>query len=92
MAKVKLGNKEFDVDCEAIDASGCGVSAAGCVALAARMKTGGMSRLKKLYLVRFTSCSVCADCVVLCCVVETRAVQGDNHIGDEGAKAIAEAL
>jgi hypothetical protein len=66
MAKVKLGNKEFDVDCEAMDASGCGVNAAGCVALAARMKTGEMSRLKRLCLVRFVSCFVCTDCIVAC--------------------------
>ena len=52
MAKVKLGTKEFDVGSEGINASGCGVSAADCAELAARMKTGEISRLKILYLVR----------------------------------------
>ena len=52
MAKVKLGTKEFDVGSEEIDASGRGVSAADCAELAARMKTGEISRVKKLNLVR----------------------------------------
>jgi hypothetical protein len=53
MPKVKLGSKEFDVDSEKIDASGCGVSDADCVAFAARMRTGEISRVKTLILVRF---------------------------------------
>jgi hypothetical protein len=53
MPKVKLGRKEFDVDSEEIDAYGCGVSAADCVAFAARMTTGEISRVKKLILVSF---------------------------------------
>ena len=52
MAKVKLGSKEFDVDSEEINARWCGVTDADCVALAARMKSGEMHRLKKLWLVR----------------------------------------
>jgi hypothetical protein len=51
--KVKLGRKEFDVDSEEIDASCCGVSDEDCVAFAARMKTGEISRVKILNLVRF---------------------------------------
>ncbi len=51
-AKVKLGRKEFDVDCEEFDARSCGVTDADCVALAASMKSGKMRRLKSLYLVR----------------------------------------
>jgi hypothetical protein len=51
--KVKLGCEEFDVDSEEIDASSCGVSDADCVAFAALMKTGEISRVKKLNLVRF---------------------------------------
>ena len=51
--KVKLGRKEFDVDSERIDASDCGVSHADCVAFAARMRTGEISRLKILNLVSF---------------------------------------
>ena len=55
MAKVKLGSKEFDVDSEEIYALGCDVTDADCVALAARMKSGEMRRLKILYLVRLFS-------------------------------------
>ena len=51
--KVKLGRKEFDVDSERIDASDCGVSHADCVAFAARMRTGEISRVKILNLVSF---------------------------------------
>ena len=53
MPKVKLGRKEFDVDSEEINASYCGVSDADCVAFAARMRTGEISRVKKLCLVSF---------------------------------------
>ena len=53
MAKVKLGSKEFDVNSEEIMAGGCGVTVADCAAFAARMKTGEISRVKKLDLVRF---------------------------------------
>ncbi len=52
MPKVKLGSKEFDVDSEEIDANYIGVSVADCVAFAARMKTGEISRVKTLRLVR----------------------------------------
>ena len=55
MAKVKLGSKEFDVDSEEINAVRLGVTAADCVALAPRMKSGEMRRLKKLWLVRLFS-------------------------------------
>jgi len=55
MSKIKLGSREFDVDCEEINAGGCGVSAADCSALAARMRTGEISRVKGLYLVSFFS-------------------------------------
>ena len=56
MAKVKLGSKEFDVDSEEIYIpDSCGITAADCVALAARMKSGEMRRLKKLQLVRLFS-------------------------------------
>ena len=53
MQKVKLGRKEFDVDSEEINANGCLVSDADCVAFAARMRTGEISRVKRLTLVRF---------------------------------------
>jgi hypothetical protein len=55
MAKVNVGCQEFDVDCEVIVAGGMGVQDADCVALAARMKSGEMRRLKFLNLVRFFS-------------------------------------
>jgi hypothetical protein len=58
MAKVnfvKLGSKKFNIDCVEINATCCGVAAADCVALAARMKSGVMRRLKKLLLVRLFS-------------------------------------
>ncbi len=55
MAKVKLGREEFDVDSEEINANFCGVTDADCVALAARMKSGEMRRLKILRLVRLFS-------------------------------------
>ncbi len=53
MATVKLGSKEFRVDSENIVAENCGVSAADCTAFAALMKTGEISRVKTLNLVRF---------------------------------------
>ena len=53
MPKVKLGCSEFDVNSEEIDASRCGVSEADCVAFAARMTTGEISRLRTLNLVSF---------------------------------------
>ena len=55
MASVKLGRKTFDVNSEVIDADFCSVTAADCAALAARMKTGEISRVKRLILVRFIS-------------------------------------
>ena len=55
MASVKLGSKTFDVDSEEIWAYNSGVTAADCSALAARMKTGEISRVKTLSLVRFIS-------------------------------------
>ena len=59
MAEVKffLGWREFDVDCEEIDAISCDVSAADCAALATRMRTGEINKLKKLFLVCL--CLIC---------------------------------
>jgi hypothetical protein len=53
--EVKLGRMKFDVDCKNIDAFSCGVTAADCAALAARMKSGEMRTLKRLNLVRLFS-------------------------------------
>jgi hypothetical protein len=53
MPKVKLGRKEFNVDSEEIDAQYCRVSATDCDAFAARMRTGEISRVATLNLVRF---------------------------------------
>jgi len=55
MATVKLGRKTFDVTSEEINAYYCGVTDADCSALAARMKTGEISRVKTLWLVRYFS-------------------------------------
>ncbi len=55
MASVKLGRKTFDVNSEVITAAADRVTAADCAALAARMKTGEISRVKTLALVRFFS-------------------------------------
>ena len=52
MAKVKLGSKEFDADCEAISATNCGVSDADCVVLGARMSGRDFKRLTTVELVR----------------------------------------
>jgi hypothetical protein len=54
-ASVKLGSKIFDVNSEEIETWNSGVTAADCSALAARMKTGEISRVKALRLVRFIS-------------------------------------
>jgi hypothetical protein len=61
MAKVKLGRKEFDVDSEVIDARGCGVTDMDCVALAERMRSGEIRRVKILILVRLFS-------IIFCCI------------------------
>ncbi len=53
MPTVKLGYEAFDVDGEQITARYCGVSDAVCVAFAARMRTGEISRVKTLDLVSF---------------------------------------
>jgi hypothetical protein len=57
MAKVKLGSKEFDVDCEEIvvpwPGDGGRISDAQCVALGARMSGGEFQRLKIMRLVSF---------------------------------------
>jgi hypothetical protein len=55
MAKVKLGSREFDIDSELIYAHNCEVTDADCAALAARLKSGEIRRVKKLWLVRFLS-------------------------------------
>jgi hypothetical protein len=88
MPKVKLGIYEFDVDCEQIDASGCGVSAADCAAFAARMKSGEISKVKTLDLVRFFPVlfllyfsPAFAVPLILICIVS----QDGNNFGDEGA-------
>ena len=60
MAKVKLGRRMFDVASEEMNAVVCGVTAADCAAFAERMKSGEISRLKTLILVRRTRCVCCA--------------------------------
>jgi hypothetical protein len=87
MAKVKLGSRECDVDSEVVNANFCGASAADVALLAARMKTGEISRLKTLNLVIFFRFVVCCSAPGLKCVV-----QNDNQIGDDGAQSIAAAV
>ena len=82
MAKVKLGSKEFDVDCEEIWARGYGVSDEECVALGARMKGGEFQRVKRVYLVSFF--------VLL--LLGTEPLQVRNNIGDAGASSLGEGL
>jgi hypothetical protein len=53
MAKLKLGDKEFDVDRVEIHADGCRVTDADCVELGARMRSGEFASLKILKLVKF---------------------------------------
>ena len=52
MVKVRFGWREFDAISERIDAGGGGIADAACVAFAARMNSGEISRLKTLILVR----------------------------------------
>jgi hypothetical protein len=52
MAKFSMGRGEYDVNCEVIRAVCCGVAAADCAVLVARMTTGEMSRVKTLHVVR----------------------------------------
>jgi hypothetical protein len=82
MAKVKLGSKEFDVDCEGIFAGGCRVSDEECVALGARMKGGEFQRVKIVKLVSFF--------VLL--LLGAEPLQGGNKIGDAGASSLGEGL
>ena len=82
MAKVKLGSKEFDVDCEDIRASAYGVSDEECVALGARMKGGEFQRVKTVNLVSFF--------VLL--LLGAEPLQEGNNIGDAGASSLGEGL
>ncbi len=52
MAKVKLGSREFDADCEEIAVPwNCGrISDAECVALGAQMRVGEFQRLRIMQL------------------------------------------
>ena len=97
MAKVKLGTKSFSVDSEEIDASYSQVSAADCVAFCARLSAGDFKRLRVLKLVSvFLLFLLVFGLRVFCCCEEsgrlTCAVQWSNGIGDEGCKALGEAL
>jgi hypothetical protein len=90
MSQIKLGSKYFSIDSEEIDASGCGVTDAECVALGARIASGEFKRLKILKLVILFVLCICS---VHRIVFADSVVQGDNKkIGVEGAKAIGAAL
>ena len=82
MAKVKLGSREFDADCEEIEASMCGVSDEECVALGARMKGGEFQRVTAVKLVSFF--------VLL--LLGAEPLQDGNKIGDAGASSLGEGL
>ncbi len=86
MAKVKLGSKEFGVDCEEIRAVGCGVSDAECVALGARMKGGEFQRVKTVVLVSFSLF------LHLLHLLGAESLQNNNQIGDVGASSLGEGL
>jgi hypothetical protein len=89
MSQIKLGSQSFSIDSEEIDASGCGVTDAECVALGARMASGEFKRLKILKLVTLFVLCICS---VHRIVFADSVVQNANKIGDEGAKAIGAAL
>jgi energy-converting hydrogenase Eha subunit B len=89
MSQIKLGSKSFSIDSEEIDASGCGVTDAECVALGARMASGEFKRLKILKLVILLVLCICS---VHRIVFADSVVQYNNKIGVEGAKAIGAAL
>ena len=55
MPKESLGRWKTDVDSENINADGCGVTDAECVALGTRMALGEFKRLKILSLVSIFS-------------------------------------
>jgi hypothetical protein len=69
MAKVKLGRTEFDVDCKDIDTLCSGATCADFVMLAARIKTGEISRVERLLFVRFVFCfiGITVSCTFLAC-------------------------
>ena len=97
MAEVKLGTKYFSADSEEIDASSSQVTAADCVAFCARLSAGDFKRLRILKLVSvFVLFLFVFVLRVFCCCEEsgrlTCAVQGRNRMGDEGGKALGEAL
>ena len=89
MSLIKLGSIFFSIDSEQIDASGCGVTDAECVALGARRELGEFKRLKILKLVILFVLCICS---VHRIVFANSVVQNNNNIGDEGAKAIGAAL
>ena len=86
MAKVKLGGKEFDADCQEIDANSCGVTDAECVAFGMRMKGGEFKRLTKVYLVSWLGWGMCW------LFLGAESLQVNNQIGDAGACSIGEGL
>ena len=51
----KLGWKEFDANCEVVDAALCGVTDAECAAFGARIKRGEFKALTEIDLVRLFS-------------------------------------
>ena len=81
-----LGSREFDANCEVVDAFGCGVTDAECAAFGARMKGGELEALSETHLVRLFSINLVSLCL------RAESLQQYNKIGDAGACSIGEAL
>ena len=81
-----LGSREFDANCEVVDAGGCGVTDAECAAFGARIKSGEFKALTTIYLVRLFSFILVSLCV------GAESLQWNNQIGDAGACSIGEGL
>ena len=102
MAHIVLGGKQFDPECEEIEAWNCGVSDAEVAALGKRMAAGEFGKVRLVYLV---SCAAFIVHAVACCwamgdsgkslfllVTRARGVQYDNRVGDDGACLLGQAL
>ena len=81
-----LGSREFDANCEVVDAVRCYVTDAQCAAFGARIKSGEFKALTKIILVRLFSFILVPRCL------GAESLQGGNQIGDAGACSIGEGL
>ncbi len=67
MARLVLGNKEFEPNCKEINASSCSVLDSQVVLLGERIVVGEFGKVKKLYLVSFVVFCVCCLSFSCCC-------------------------